>query len=354
MSRIACISFRDLTRLVARLVIFSCCLRGYADDIAIIIGVNRTESSEIDELSFAVADADLIEEKLKQGGFNRDGLIRISDNANDGARLPVIKNIRRELRDQLSQMQPDDRLIVFFSGHATIVNGEWYFVTQDFDKARPAETGLPFTELQQILAACPAKHRLLLLDCCRRELGKSAEPPDQAIAAATFNQFGSTALIAGCRPGQKSWESQSLGHGYFTVAIAEALSGKANQETAGKTADAWVDSDELRNYVLNRVPELASTENYSQQPVVNDFYSTASFNLTKVSVDSTSLSPTSRSSARQVPKGDEADAKTSLLNPTSAALLIISAVFFLIWLFKGLGRRPKVVRSVGRDRQAVN
>lgn len=334
-----------------------------AADTAILIGVNMNRSREDADLRFAVADAELMETTLLGGGFPEKGILRITDSPKDGAHFPLLENIRQTLRERLPVMQSEDRLILYFSGHATVVDGQWLLVPYDFDRRRPLETGLPFTELQDSLARCPARHKLLLLDCCRSALvtakgaDQEVQKEEEQLPLANMLQSTGTVVIAGCRPGRKSYEHSDRGHGYFTLGVAEALAGQADQPTGQQSSDGWVDTLELGSYVPRRVRELAAADNLVQEPVTVDFDAPDVFRVTKTgagglrAMASNAITPASVS-ATTMDQSKSGDQSGSYF--LTKSLFFAAAVLGVVWFFRGLARRPRTVRNVGRERQVID
>lgn len=338
-----------------------------ADDQTIVIGVNRNQNPEDSDLKCAVADSELIERTLIAGGVPEKSILRIADNAADGAYVPMLKHIHREFRQRLAAMSESDRLILFLSGHAIVVNGEWVFVPYDFDRSDPLNTGLKFSDLRDYLLACPAKQKLVLLDCCRSPLKPSAvaekslepavEEQEARLTLADVFRGTDAVVIAGCRPGLKSYEHRDRGHGYFTLAVVEALKGQADQPSGNAVKDGWIDTLELGRYVPSRVRELAALDGLQQEPVVSDEQNV--FKLTKA-VESAAAAETETAAAAAAgslgtatPQPFKSESPSTGYQATKW-LFLAALPLSLWWLLRGLGRKPRTVRSVGRSRQTVD
>lgn len=357
-----------------------------ADDQTIVIGVNRNQNPEDADLKCAVADSELFERTLIAGSFPEKGILRIADNATDGAFVPMLKHIHREFRQRLADMRESDRLILFLSGHAVVVNGEWVFVPYDFDSTDPLNTGFKFSDLRNYLLACPARQKLILLDCCRSPLKPSAAgekalepaieqqreklPYDRAksgggyfeesiveqqeakLPLADVFQGTSAVVIAGCRPGLKSYEHNEQGHGFFTIAVVEALRGQADQPAGNSEKDGWIDTLELGRYVPSRVRELAALHGLQQEPVVSD--EQAVFRLTKA-VEPVSSADTAVAGGFSTADPLSLETKSQSTGYLVAKWLFLGAVpLSILWFLRGLGRKPRTVRSIGRSRQTVD
>lgn len=364
--------FRQVMRLRTRnfltaLMLLSRFSISMADDQTIVIGVNRNQNPEDADLTCAVADSELFERTLIAGSFPEKSILRIADNATDGAFVPMLKHIHREFQKRLPTMQEADRLIVFLSGHAAVVKGEWVFVPYDFDRNDPLNTGFKFSDLRNYLLACPAKQKLLLLDCCRSPLkpntaGEKAivpvvEQEEAKLPLADVFKGTNAIVIAGCRPGLKSFEQKERGHGFFTLAVVEALRGQADQPAGNSEKDGWIDTLELGSYVPSRVRELAALGGLQQEPVVSDEQTV--FRLTKAvepgPAAGTNAAETALAGELNATNPEQLGSASQSGGYEIAKWLFLGAVpLSLWWLLRGLGRKPRTVRSFGRSRQSVD
>ena len=73
------------------------------------------------------------------------------------------------LKQKLLHTGVDDRVIVSFSGHGMVDPlhpGDFYFVTGNTDVNNPAENGISYAQLEELLDSIPARKKLMLLDAC--------------------------------------------------------------------------------------------------------------------------------------------------------------------------------------------
>jgi molecular chaperone DnaK len=140
----------------------------YEKSHAIIIGISRYK--EESALSNAYNDAVAIEKVLKQKyGFNILWSL-YNENAN-------ADNIREVFTDRLQNdkiIGPRDRVVVYYSGHGKMRTiyaqdgreiKQGFIVPYDSNKEKFA-TNIPMQTIVESILACPAKHKLLILDCC--------------------------------------------------------------------------------------------------------------------------------------------------------------------------------------------
>lgn len=162
------------------------------------------------------------------------------------------QNIEESLDWLAKQVKAEDYAIVFVAGHGNIDSlGHYYFVPHDFEPGRE-RTAVRWTAFHDILSRLPGK-RLLILDTCRAGgaggLGAPVAPID------SLKGLVEQGLItyAACMAGEFSAEADgTIKNGFFTCALVEALTGKADANNDGIVTLAEVDA-----YVANRVKALS-------------------------------------------------------------------------------------------------
>jgi helicase len=188
----------------------------------IFVGVDRYSSPDLPWLSCASRDAVAL-----------DALFR--DTLGDGALLLVdeaatTENIRSALFD-LETCDPDDVVVVYFSGHGAPSH---HLIGHDTDPDHLDQTGFALEELTERFTSIPARRLLCILDCCfsggmgakvlmpdiraRGDLGTAEE------ALAKMSGQGRVVLTASSAT-QEAWENGRLGHGFLTYHLIDALVG---------------------------------------------------------------------------------------------------------------------------------
>ncbi|MBR5161103.1 MAG: SUMF1/EgtB/PvdO family nonheme iron enzyme, partial [Thermoguttaceae bacterium] len=197
---------------------------------ALLIGVNKY-ASPVKSLQYCVKDMELLSEGFQKTGVPKENIILVTD-ASSLERRPTGGNIRRQIEAITTLMEPNDQLIVAFSGHGAMVDGKSYLCPSDTDlkdKNSLVSRDWVFEKLEK----CKAKQKVFIIDACRNEIAING---GKAIGQARTleDPIGADAhgfiLIASCDKRQYSMEHPDLQHGVFTYFFAEGLSGAAADE----------------------------------------------------------------------------------------------------------------------------
>ena len=143
-------------------------------------------------------------------------------------------------------------MLFFFTGRAyKDDDGKVYLALKDFDFERIGETGLALQWLVDELEKCPAKEKLLLLDCSHAGAGAdlAMEPSAEEMLGSLKHLPGRGPLrtvtaIASCKAGQRSVDWPEKQHGLFAWLLAEGYAGQAD-----KNHDNRVEPTELFGYL---------------------------------------------------------------------------------------------------------
>jgi hypothetical protein len=195
---------------------------------AIVIGINQYHY--LQPLSYALQDAQALHRFLiHKAGFEPNRCLLLSDNSppvGSESTLPDRATLQNWL-DRLCQqsVQPDDLLWFFFSGYGICQQGKDYVMPIDGNPADLENTAVSVESVLSQLKRTEARTILTLLDISRSQ----SSLPDGAIGAQTA-QLAETLQIPtllSCQPGQFSYDSSQLQHGFFTAALLEILSQQA-------------------------------------------------------------------------------------------------------------------------------
>jgi DNA-binding beta-propeller fold protein YncE len=228
------------------------------------VGVNSYRNSQLN-LSFSVPDArgvaDLFRsvsprlfsgvdvDELYDGQATRAGVL---------ARLAALRSTRT-----------DDVVVVYLAGHGETLGDEWYFIPNDLTQPerneRLVSDGVSSHELAAALKAMPARKVVILIDACKSGAAIAGfRGLEERRVLAQLSRASGTHLIAATSKEQSATELQLLGHGVFTYALLEGLSGKAAADGVDVTAR------KLMVYVEQALPELSRRYRTEEQfPVVS-------------------------------------------------------------------------------------
>ncbi len=203
----------------------------------------------------------------------------LSDGATKGARPPMKAVIEKTLTNFLDSSRAQDRIIVFFIGHAVAIDGAAYLapIEGELDNAK---TLIPLKWVYDQMAKCKARQKVLVMDVNRLNPGRGLERPnggpmdpkeDAALKAAPEGVQVWTACLAG----QQSYEMDDAPMGLFLDALQTAMApAKGEKGLVGKIQrpddplplEALRDlvnasmKDELTPYKLEQQSRLAGAE----------------------------------------------------------------------------------------------
>ena len=194
-------------------------------------------------------------------------------------------NIKKALGDFLKLPGKNDLIIIFLSGHgAKDADGDLYFIPHDGILNDPLNTGIELRWLRKTIGNLgPTQKVLVWLDMCHAgaygessSTEKGNKPSAGEIVKALYKGQG-TAVMASSTGMESSHEDASFGggHGAFTWAILEGISGKADADSNGV-----ITVFELQEYVSKRVPELTYPK--KQTPLIPELKSFMNFPIVKV------------------------------------------------------------------------
>ena len=240
----------------------------YPRSLAAVIGISRYAESGrplVGDLDYARHDAEGFADALvSRFGFGVDDVFTLFD---DGA---TKASIERLLGDRLSsEAGPDDRVILFFSGHGRTEQDHLghdlgYLIPHDFDGAYPTSSAISMTQVKEWIGRIGSRHIYLLADACysgilaRASKGAIGVAPTEAgfedYQARIAREHARQVLAAG---GKEEVQDQGpRGHSPFTYYLLHGLEGYADYNR-----DGWVTASELEMYTRQEV-----AAHYSQTP----------------------------------------------------------------------------------------
>jgi hypothetical protein len=241
----------------------------------IAVGINVYKNS-IYNLNYGRPDAQALVNALKDGARPLFKEIKIVELYDSDATLA---NVVSAFEQAAVASKPQDVFVFYYAGHGVMEEGErgaageFFLVPHDVtqlygDSDSLSQKALSAARLKALLSKIPAQKQLVLLDACQS--GGAVEAfalrgaPEQKALYQLARSAG-VVVIAASGTQQFASEVKELGHGVFTDALLEGLSGKA---AGGAAAAGKVTVKQLEAYLNDRVPEL--TQRYrgsAQYPV---------------------------------------------------------------------------------------
>ena len=210
--------------------------RGAADPTrwAILVGEQDYEDKTLAPLEYSVADATLLGDVLvKRYKVPDDQAVRFLDESR--------VRLEQGISDRLEKIPAEGKVIVYFAGHACKDDqGVVYLAPKNFDRKHPDSTGLTLRWLVEQMEKCPAKEKLLLLDCCQPGEGaEAAGEPSTAEMLKTLSPSGRSPLqtvtaLVSCKAGQRGQPWPEKKHGLFGWCLAEGYGGRADANRDGR------------------------------------------------------------------------------------------------------------------------
>ncbi|MCE3259758.1 MAG: repeat protein [Bacteroidetes bacterium] len=262
------------------------------------LGVSRFKDSKHD-LKFPVKDSKDFISMMKTGTqFGKTEVVFVSDSI-------ATKEKVMEMSKVLEKAKIDDQVIIYISSHGLLDDKLDYFIAMhDVNFEQPAERGLPYDEIENMMNKVACRNRLVLIDACHSgevdkegvevvSTNKNAEASNVTTKAggsfaikpkaglknsfsymqALFSDVskGSGATVISAAGGNEfALESKDWNNGVFTYSILKGL--KSNE--ADLDRDKTVKISELKFYVIDKVAELTGgkqTPTARKENEVNNF-----------------------------------------------------------------------------------
>jgi formylglycine-generating enzyme required for sulfatase activity/WD40 repeat protein len=154
-----------------------------------------------------------------------------------------------------SATRPEDVALLYISSHGAADGNTFRILPVDASDASYAElrrTTVSGDTLLEELKDIPG-HVVVLIDACKSAGVFGALPDMNSFANQAASPWEGMFLYASSASDQASFEPASLGHGAFTAALLEALSGR----NGVKVRDGFIETDDLQAFLRRRVPEFA-------------------------------------------------------------------------------------------------
>ena len=240
------------------------------------IGVDEYRNPKYN-LNYAIADANAFTEVIQAGASSIFEEIQTLEIRNADFTKAGVRSALEKVKDQANEQ---DLLVFYYAGHGVMSEGldrasEFFLVPHDITQLYGRddmlfEKAISASELQQLSKEINAQKQLFIIDACQsasalEALAQRGVKEERAIAQ--LARSTGTFWITASGSEQFATEFESLGHGVFTYALLEGLSGKAD----GANQDKKITVKELSAFVESRVPELS--EQYKGKPQFPSGYS---------------------------------------------------------------------------------
>jgi predicted HTH transcriptional regulator len=227
---------------------------------AFLFGADGPEAANLKPLQYAQNDIRHLKTAFSSSSCN---FHQVADAVADTASI-----LLTQLERFAYTCERPDLLVVHFSGHGFVWNGQLYLLcnTTDVDAKLFNSTAINIMQIKTILDQCSAKHKLLILDCCFAGIahGVGAWKSEEQLPGLESLKGSVNAILAACPAHRRTRELDTLelyrekGAGFLSWAIARACD---EQFTQVAREDALSLSD-----ILNWLPGERENINKSLSP----------------------------------------------------------------------------------------
>lgn len=232
------------------------------------IGVGQYANSQYN-LNYTVADAEAFGDEVKRqqerlGRYARIEVVSLLD------QKATKSGILSELKKLAETVQPEDGVIVYFSGHGTAQNDRFYLIPHDLGYLGPREQlsaaalqtvvshSISDVELEEAFRAIDAGQLLLVIDACNSGQALEAEEkrrgPMNTKGLAQLAYEKGMSILTASQSVELAFESEALKHSYLTYALIEE--GLRNGAADKAPADGQVLLREWFDFTTDRVPRM--------------------------------------------------------------------------------------------------
>lgn len=155
------------------------------------------------------------------------------------------------LDDFFADGRRSDQLLIYFSGHGRLnLEDELYLCVQDTLTDRLVSSAVSAADISQMIAACRARAKIVVLDCCYSGSFKSGAVLPRRLAGE--GRF----VLTSSRRAQLSSDADAASEpSPFTHHLAQALTGAAPDSDR----DGLISIDDVYHYVRDRLREVAGS-----------------------------------------------------------------------------------------------
>lgn len=250
---------------LARLEVFYDAKASLGDMHILAVGLDQYKNTAYN-LNYATADARSIVEAVRFAASDIFNRIRVHELYDVDATREMLIETLKVIADQ---SKPEDVFVLFYAGHGVMSDDKRYYlalhnVLQLYgrDDLLSSE-GLSADELKVLTSDISAQKQMIILDACQS--GAAVETfavrgVAEEKAIVQLARSSGAVLLASTGTEQYASEFDDLGHGVFTYALLEGLSGQAD----GGQRDNKITIKELEAYLNDSIPVL--TDKYHGSP----------------------------------------------------------------------------------------
>ncbi len=248
---------------------------------AVVIGISQYQHPEIPKLKYAHRDAQAFSDFLRSpngGAFSDDHILLL---LNEQA---TRKNIENAMFQFLSKTDPNDLVVIFYSGHGSTLGKEnAYFVTYDANPYDFENSAFKMRNIQKAMeSSIQAERVIVFADACfSGSVNTYIKGKRGPLEENLINRY--LIEMAKTRPGIISFTSSAEGefskegwfyweHGLFTYFLISGLGGKVTDTQgrvqksvpADKNGDGIVSIGEIIEYVTSAVAKMSGDQQHPQ------------------------------------------------------------------------------------------
>lgn len=258
----------------------------YADAVAVVIGAENYEDSNIPQAPYAKRDAEVMKQYFKTSlGIPESDITVLTD---EMVTSRTMKDIffRKGLEEKVNPDKTD--IFIYYSGHGVPMEidgkSEMFLIPSDCDKSYIAEDGISINTLYSRLKSLNARSVTVILDACfsggsrysgaytsQNIAGHKMVMPDLSAMEQPWLEDPNFRVFTSSRGDQTSQGYDRSLSGLFTYYLATGLQGECDKDNNGT-----IMMSELVEYVTDNVNK---TSGGSQTP---QFYGNSDFAIAKI------------------------------------------------------------------------
>lgn len=222
------------------------------------LGIGCNQYKNYPNLRFAEQDARAMQQAIeglngKCSRFESQSLL-----GNTVTAKSVLRAIG-DLKDRTAETEGEDTVVISFAGHGVQGKRGLYLAVADSNPKNLQGTAVNWTDIAKIVADIRAHRVIVLIDACHAGNFAEANIKIQDELADRLGKTSNCVIITASKGDEFSQEIATLGHGVFTLAMLDALVGKADSD-----ADGILTLGECKTYIQTEVPRQTQKSQHPQ------------------------------------------------------------------------------------------